>query len=138
MKILVLGGGVIGSSVADVLCEQRHRVTIVEKNHDLAAQIDSEMDVKVIVGSASESSILFQAGVTSTNSLPGNTLQATVLREGCVYLPNAKRNCNKITFTTIFFQRGTHGKTEHAEFRFFPSFRVFRVKKPIRVVWLLG
>jgi len=75
MKILVLGGGVIGSSVAEVLCEQRHRVTIVEKNPDLAAQIDSEMDVKVIVGSASESSILFQAGVTSTDlclALTGN------------------------------------------------------------------
>ncbi len=75
MKILVLGGGVIGSSVAEILCQQRHKVTIVEKNPDIAAQIDSEMDVNVIVGSASESSVLFQAGVTSVDlclALTGN------------------------------------------------------------------
>ena len=75
MKILVLGGGIIGSSVAETLCEQRHKVTIVEKDPDIAAQIDSEMDVNVVVGSASESSILFQAGVTSVDlclALTGN------------------------------------------------------------------
>lgn len=75
MNILVLGGGIIGSSIAEVLCQQRHKVTIVEKNPEIAAQIDSEMDVSVVVGSASESSILFQAGVTSTDlclALTGN------------------------------------------------------------------
>ena len=75
MKILVLGGGIIGSSVAEILCEQRHKVTIVEKNPDIASQIDSEMDVNVVVGSASESSTLFQAGVSSADlclALTGN------------------------------------------------------------------
>ena len=75
MKILILGGGVIGSSIAEILCHQRHKVTIVEMNPDTAAQIDAELDVNVIVGSASESSILFQAGVTSVDlclALTGN------------------------------------------------------------------
>ena len=75
MKILILGGGVIGSSVAEILCKQRHKVTIVEKNPDVAAQLDAEMDVNVVVGSASESSTLFQSGVTSADlclALTGN------------------------------------------------------------------
>ncbi|MCL2622652.1 MAG: Trk system potassium transporter TrkA [Planctomycetaceae bacterium] len=75
MKILVLGGGSIGSPAAEILCEQRHRVTVVEKDPDIAARIDSEMDVNVVVGSASESSTLFQAGVTSADlclALTGN------------------------------------------------------------------
>lgn len=75
MKILVLGGGIIGSSIAEVLCQQRHKVTIVEKDPDIAAQIDAELDVNVVVGSASESSILFQAGATATDlclALTGN------------------------------------------------------------------
>lgn len=75
MKILVLGGGIIGSAVAEILCHQRHKVTVVEKNPDVAAQIDAELDVNVIVGSASESSVLFQAGVTSVDlclALTGN------------------------------------------------------------------
>ena len=75
MKILVLGGGVIGSSVAEILCEQRHKVTMVEVKPGVASQIDAEMDVNVLVGSASESSTLFQAGVTSADlclALTGN------------------------------------------------------------------
>lgn len=75
MKILILGGGVIGASIAEILCQQRHRVTIVEKNPAKATQIDAELDVNVIVGSASESSVLFQAGVTSVDlclALTGN------------------------------------------------------------------
>ena len=88
MKILVLGGGVIGASVAEILCEQRHKVTVVEKNPDIAAQIDSEMDVNVVVGSASESSILFQAGVTSvdlclalTGNVECNMVAASIAKE---------------------------------------------------------
>ncbi|MCL2119696.1 MAG: Trk system potassium transporter TrkA [Planctomycetaceae bacterium] len=88
MKILVLGGGVIGTSVAEILCEQRHKVTIVEKSPEIAAQIDSEMDVNVVVGSASESSVLFQAGVTSvdlclamTGNVECNMLAASMAKE---------------------------------------------------------
>jgi K+ transport systems, NAD-binding component len=75
MKILVLGGGKIGSSVAEILCHQRHKVTVVEQNASVATQIDTEMDVNVVVGSAAESSVLFQAGVTSADlclALTGN------------------------------------------------------------------
>lgn len=75
MKILILGGGIIGSSIAEILCHQRHRVTIVEKNPNIAAQIDAELDVNVVAGSASESSVLFLAGVTSVDlclALTGN------------------------------------------------------------------
>ena len=88
MRILVLGGGIIGSSVAEVLCEQRHKVTVVEKDPVIAAQIDSEMDVNVVIGSASESSILFQAGVTSvdlclalTGSVECNMVAASMAKE---------------------------------------------------------
>ncbi|MDR1494323.1 MAG: Trk system potassium transporter TrkA [Planctomycetaceae bacterium] len=75
MRILVLGGGTVGGSIAEVLCQQRHKVTIVEKNPDVAEQLDTELDVNVVVGSASESSVLFQANVGSADlclALTGN------------------------------------------------------------------
>ncbi|MDR1383306.1 MAG: Trk system potassium transporter TrkA [Planctomycetaceae bacterium] len=75
MRILVLGGGTVGGSIAEVLCQQRHKVTIVEKNPDVAEQLDTELDVNVVVGSASESSVLFQASGGSADlclALTGN------------------------------------------------------------------
>ncbi|MCL2348443.1 MAG: Trk system potassium transporter TrkA [Planctomycetaceae bacterium] len=75
MIILVLGGGTVGSSVSEVLCRQKHAVTIVEKDPETAGRLDQELDLNVIVGSASESSVLFQAGVTSADlclALTGN------------------------------------------------------------------
>lgn len=63
MRILVLGGGAIGASAAEVLCP-KHRVTIVERDPDVARLIDDNpaIDARVIQGSASQSSALFQAG----------------------------------------------------------------------------
>lgn len=63
MRILVLGGGAIGASAAEVLCP-KHRVTIVERDPAVVRLIDDNpaIDARVIQGSASQSSALFQAG----------------------------------------------------------------------------
>ena len=63
MKIVVFGAGTVGSSIADLLCRNRHSVTVVDSNKEHARRINEELDVRVVHGSASESSILFQAGV---------------------------------------------------------------------------
>jgi len=63
MRIVVLGGGTVGKSIADLLCQNRHSVTVVERDALTARQINEEIDVRVVTGSASESSVLFQADV---------------------------------------------------------------------------
>jgi len=63
MRIVVLGGGTVGTSIADLLCRHRHSVTVVENDVEHARRINNELDVRVIQGSASESSVLFQADV---------------------------------------------------------------------------
>jgi trk system potassium uptake protein TrkA len=63
MRIVVLGGGTVGASVADLLCRNRHSVTVVEQDPEHARRINDDLDVRVINGSASESSVLFQADV---------------------------------------------------------------------------
>jgi trk system potassium uptake protein TrkA len=63
MRIVVLGGGTVGTSIADLLCRHRHSVTVVENDAEHARRINNELDVRVIRGSASESSVLFQADV---------------------------------------------------------------------------
>jgi len=63
MKIVVLGAGTVGTSIADLLCHHRHSVSVVDSNKEHIGRINEELDVRVVHGSASKSSVLFQAGV---------------------------------------------------------------------------
>lgn len=63
MRIVILGAGTVGTWIADLLCRNRHSVTVVDNNPDHVRRINQELDVRAIVGSASQSSILFQADV---------------------------------------------------------------------------
>ncbi|MGI5831971.1 MAG: Trk system potassium transporter TrkA [Thermoguttaceae bacterium] len=65
MKVLVLGGGTVGSSVARFLCHKGHEVTVVDQKYEVCAQLGESTDVRTIVGPASVASTLFRAEVGS-------------------------------------------------------------------------
>jgi trk system potassium uptake protein TrkA len=63
MNIVVLGAGTVGTSIADRLCRLDHSVTVVDLDPEMVRVINESLDVRAIVGSASQSSVLFQAGI---------------------------------------------------------------------------
>ncbi len=63
MRILTLGAGTVGTWIADLLCRYRHDVTVVDTDPENVRRINNDLDVRAIQGSASQSSVLFQAGV---------------------------------------------------------------------------
>ena len=63
MRIVILGAGTVGTSIAEVLCNNRHSVTVVDSDPVQKQRIDDELDAQAILGSASQSSVLFQANV---------------------------------------------------------------------------
>jgi trk system potassium uptake protein TrkA len=67
MRIVILGGGTVGTWIADLLCRHRHSITVVDHNPDHTRRINNELDVRAMTGSASQSSVLFQAGVIGSD-----------------------------------------------------------------------
>ncbi|MEM1067916.1 MAG: Trk system potassium transporter TrkA [Planctomycetota bacterium] len=67
MRVLTLGAGTVGRWVADMLCRRRHSVTVVDNDPENVHRINSELDVRAIVGSASRSTVLFQADVCAAD-----------------------------------------------------------------------
>ena len=67
MRIVVLGAGTVGGSIASLLCLHRHSVTIVDADMENIRRINETIDVRGLTGSASQSSVLFQAGVGSAD-----------------------------------------------------------------------
>ena len=67
MNIIILGAGTVGTSIADRLCQLEHSVTVVDIDPEMVGVINESFDVRAIVGSASQSSVLFQAGISTAD-----------------------------------------------------------------------
>ena len=67
MNIVILGAGTVGASIAEQLCIAHHEVTVVDISADRVRSLNEKYDVRAITGSASQSSILFQAGMVGAD-----------------------------------------------------------------------
>jgi trk system potassium uptake protein TrkA len=67
MKLIICGAGVIGSNLAMYLAEEGHGVHLIEAEEKAALKANEKLDVRVLVGSASDPAILEQAGVAQSD-----------------------------------------------------------------------
>ncbi|MEE8452509.1 MAG: Trk system potassium transporter TrkA, partial [Thermoguttaceae bacterium] len=67
MRIVVLGAGTVGTSIAHLLCEEGHSVSVVDHDPETTRRVNEQLDVRAVTGSAAQSSILFQAGVLTAD-----------------------------------------------------------------------
>lgn len=69
MKILICGAGQVGSSIARQLAREGNEITLIDQNAELIQEINSNLDVKAIVGHASHPSVLEAAGIEEADML---------------------------------------------------------------------
>src|SRR5688572_7959627 len=63
MYVVIVGGGEVGSFIAQVLSEEAHEVVVVELDDDAVQRLQSHLDVMVVHGSGVSPPILKKAGV---------------------------------------------------------------------------
>ena len=73
MHVIIVGAGEVGRYLAQRLGAEGNDVVIVEQNEAIAASIGEELDVQVVVGSATVPSTLRSAGVDQADILAGVT-----------------------------------------------------------------
>ncbi len=69
MKILILGAGQVGSSVASHLASEANDITLVDNRADVLSELRDRMDIQTVVGNAAHPNILEQAGIEDTDML---------------------------------------------------------------------
>ena len=69
MKILILGAGQVGSSVAAALAGERNDITMVDTDHQRLRDLAEKLDIRTVVGHASLPSVLAQAGAEEAGLL---------------------------------------------------------------------
>ena len=69
MKIIILGAGQVGTSVANILALESNDVTIVDTDNHLLRDLQDRLDIKTIAGHASHPEVLRRAGAEDADML---------------------------------------------------------------------
>jgi trk system potassium uptake protein TrkA len=85
VRVIVVGGGLVGSTLAERLAGDGHDVVLVEQDRSLLAELNEQLDVQTIVGNGATVPVLKQAGIedcdlllATTNSDEANMVVALV------------------------------------------------------------
>ena len=69
MKIIILGAGQVGGSLAESLASERNDIVLVDSNEKTLRELRDRIDIGVVVGHASHPDILQEAGIEDADIL---------------------------------------------------------------------
>jgi trk system potassium uptake protein TrkA len=69
MKVVIVGAGESGRTLANMLSSQKHEVSLIEREERVAEDVAKEIDALVIKGDATEYSTLKDAGIENANAV---------------------------------------------------------------------
>ncbi|MGF6528802.1 Trk system potassium transporter TrkA [Variovorax sp. PvP013] len=69
MKIIILGAGRIGESVADTLVSERNDITVIDTDAARLQQLEERLELRGVVGSGIEPDVLAEAGARDADML---------------------------------------------------------------------
>ncbi len=69
MKIIILGAGQVGTSVAENLVLEDNDITIVDKNPELLKALEDRLDLRTVQGHAAYPDVLLQAGADDADMI---------------------------------------------------------------------
>ena len=69
MNIIICGAGRVGFTIAKILGEQGHSITVIDQSSEDIQKIDESLDVKAIVGKATYPSILEKANASEADMI---------------------------------------------------------------------
>ena len=69
MNVIICGAGRVGFTIAKLLSEQNHSITVIDQSSDDIQKINETLDVKAIVGKATSPAILEKANIAEANMI---------------------------------------------------------------------
>ncbi len=69
MNIIICGAGRVGFTIAKLLSEQKHSITVIDQSSEDIEKIKDSLDVNAIVGKATYPSILEKANATDADMI---------------------------------------------------------------------
>ena len=114
MNIIVLGGGTVGTAITELLTQLEHSVTIIDNDPTQASELNEKYDVRVLVGSASQSSLLFQSGAGTADvclAVTGND-EVNIIAASMAKAMGCRRTLARV-FSPVFRDLSTFDYQRH-------------------------
>ena len=73
MRVIVVGGGLVGSTLAEKLAGDGHDVVLVEQSRELIVDLNENLDVQTIRGNGATIPVLMRAGIENADLLLATT-----------------------------------------------------------------
>ena len=83
MKIIILGAGQVGSSVADVLANEANDITVVDTDATKLLELQDRLDIRTVVGPAAHPETLGRAGAEDADMIIAVTNQDEINMIAC-------------------------------------------------------
>lgn len=96
MKIIILGAGQVGGSLAEHLASEANDITVIDTDETRLRELRDRLDISVVMGEASHPDILTQAGVEDADMLVAVTSNDEINMIACTVADNLFRTPTKI------------------------------------------
>tara|TARA_B100000029_G_scaffold516237_1_gene627879 strand:- start:947 stop:2323 length:1377 start_codon:yes stop_codon:yes gene_type:complete len=96
MKIVILGAGQVGTSMAEILSLEANDITLIDHNANQLEGLEDRLDIRTIVGNGPHPGILKQAGIEDADLLLAVTDQDEVNMAACQIAYSLYRTPKKI------------------------------------------
>lgn len=83
MKIVILGAGQVGGTLAENLSSENNDITVVDTNPELLRDLQDRLDINTVVGNASYPNILSEAGLDDADMLVAVTSSDEINMVAC-------------------------------------------------------
>ncbi|MCD8085512.1 MAG: Trk system potassium transporter TrkA [Clostridiales bacterium] len=95
MKILVVGCGNVGYTIAETLNREKHSITVIDIDEEKASTLTNRLDVVSVAGNGAAYSVLREGGVEDCDVLIATTGQDEI-NMLCCLIAKRTRNCRTI------------------------------------------
>lgn len=119
MKIIIVGCGKVGTTLAEQLNKENHDIVIIDKNAGVVNSISERIDVMGVVGNGAVNKVQMEAGIEDTDLLIATT-NSDELNMLCCLIAKKAGNCHTIArirnpeydsqISCFFYLHHLHGK----------------------------
>lgn len=85
MKIVIIGGGKVGTTIAAELTNEGHDITVVDTNQQVVDEISDSLDCMALCGSGASLEVMRSAGVHNSDLMIACTAQDELNMLSCVF-----------------------------------------------------
>lgn len=96
MRIVILGAGQVGGTLAESLAFEDHDITLIDLNEDRLRDLQHRLDIQTIHGSGAHPDILINAGIEQADMIIAVTDSDEINMMGCQIAYSLFRTPNKI------------------------------------------